>query len=98
MPATGFDQNAGHWLNGKPLAIQFNFSLAFEHNIDLAHFLMIMRARVCRDIHAVHTGRSAWSFGKGAPRRAARTGLRGYFIELSNGKIRHDQFLSSSKA
>ena len=44
VPATGFDEDAGHGFDGEDFVIKFDVAFAFENEIDLGHLLVVVSA------------------------------------------------------
>ena len=56
MTAARLDENGGHRFDREQLPIQFNLSFTFQHEINLRHLLVIMRAGILFDIDDVQGG------------------------------------------
>ena len=96
MTAAGFDEDRGLRLDGKRLPVQLDMPLSFEHEVDLRHLLVVVRARVLLDLHDMHRGERVARLGEGAfgPTAGAAHGID--ILKIGDHVIRHiDAFLPS---
>jgi len=56
VAAAGPDVDRRHRLDRNEFAVQFHLPVAFEHEINLGHLFVIMRARIFLNIHNVKAG------------------------------------------
>ena len=73
-------------------SIQLQVTFAFEDEIDLGEFFMIMRPRIQLDVDEVDRRDGIIGRGKGAARQAAWAGDRGDVVEVGDNVIlAHEQ-------
>ena len=89
MPAAGSDIDGGEWLERMADAVEFDFALAIEHDIDLGHDLVIMRAGVFGDIDQVNTGGVVRVVCEGPACGAAGTTVGRQLIQLDDCWVVH---------
>lgn len=95
VAAAGFDEDAGHGFDGEEFAIELDVAVAFEDEVDLGHFLVIMDAGFPGDVDEVDAGDGVFRDAEGAARGAARAGVAGDFVELFDEVAVHDERLVS---
>src|SRR5206468_3596227 len=66
VAATRFDEHRAHGFEWVERTVEFHLSLAFEHEVNLRHPLMIMRTRIFLDVHNVERRGAVVRRGKGA--------------------------------
>jgi hypothetical protein len=89
MSAAGRDIDGGQRLDGVPGAVQFDFTMAFEDDIDFRHSLVIMRAWICCNVDQMHARGSSRELGEGASCDPARTRGCGQFGQMDEVRLVH---------
>jgi len=89
MAASRPDINRGHRLDWEQLPVQVDLPLSFQHDVNLGHAPVIMRAGIHLNIDQMNAGRVVGRTGKGPPRETARAGRGRLIRELGNHVVGH---------
>ena len=97
VAAAGFDEDAGHGLDGEEFTIELDVALTFEDEIDLGHLFVIVAAGFFGDVDHVDAGDGVFGDAEGAPRGAAGAGGAGDFVELFDEIVFHGRDIGGGK-
>lgn len=87
VSAAGPDVDGRKWPDRIPGAVQFDFTLALEYDVDLGHDLVIVGAGVRGDVDQVNAGCVLSVLSEGPSRGTAWTGHASQFIQLGDGRV-----------
>src|ERR1043166_8101184 len=87
MAAARLDEHRHHRLEREGAAIQLDTAFSFQHEVNLRHFLVIVRSRILLNVHHVHRGDPVFGGGKGSSRKAARALHGSKFVETRDHVI-----------
>ena len=79
MAAAGFDHDGGEGFDGNQFAVELEMTFAFQDEIDLGHFLVIVDARLFGNVDEVNARNRMVRKPECAARRSARPGSAGDF-------------------
>ncbi len=89
MPAPGPDVNRCQWFERDELAVEFDVSRTFEHDINLDHLFVKVGAGIFVDVHQMNAGCCAGRICESSARKTAGAFLRCDFVQLGYKVIGH---------